>query len=55
MAMHAPPIAHAGHWATQLIYLAPIVIAVLFLWVQSLRDRRHDRRDDADASTKGPR
>jgi len=32
--------AHAGHWATSLLYLAPVVGLVGFLAVQSRRERR---------------
>ncbi len=35
-----PPLAHAGHWITSLLYLAPLVIVMLVLGFQSLRDRR---------------
>jgi len=34
------PIAHAGHWAINLLYVAPLVIAVGVLSVQSMKDRR---------------
>ena len=34
------PIAHAGHWAINLLYVAPLVIAVGVLAFQSLKDRR---------------
>lgn len=34
------PIAHAGHWAINLLYVAPLVIAVVVLAVQSMKDRR---------------
>jgi hypothetical protein len=41
------PIAHAGHWFQGALYLAPVVILVLVLFVQSHRDRD---TDDADRS-----
>ena len=34
------PIAHAGHWAINLLYVAPLVIAGGVLTVQSMKDRR---------------
>lgn len=42
------PLAHAGHWAVGLLYLAPVLIVVGFLGVQWWRDRRAgpDARDD---------
>jgi hypothetical protein len=39
-----PPLAHAGHWAPQLaIYLGPVFVVGLLLWVS---DRRAKRRGD---------
>ena len=38
-------VAHAGHWATGLVYLAPVVIVVIALAIQS----RKDGGRDADA------
>jgi hypothetical protein len=35
-----PPLAHAGHWIANLLYLAPLVVVFAALGVQSLRDRR---------------
>ena len=34
------PIAHAGHWAADLLYVAPLLVAVAVLGVQSMKDRR---------------
>jgi hypothetical protein len=34
------PIAHAGHWAVDLLYVAPLLVAVGVLGYQSMRDRR---------------
>jgi len=34
------PIAHAGHWAVNLLYVAPLVVAVGVLSYQSAKDRR---------------
>jgi len=44
------PLAHAGHWLVQLLYLAPILlIAVLVGWGK-LQEKRGKRpgRDDGD-------
>ena len=38
-------LAHAGHWALQLLYVAPVVIALAALGWQSWRDRRQQRND----------
>lgn len=32
--------AHAGHWATSLLYVAPVVLVGLVLVVQARRERR---------------
>jgi hypothetical protein len=34
------PIAHAGHWAADLLYVAPLLVAVGVLGWQSRKDRR---------------
>jgi hypothetical protein len=34
------PIAHAGHWAVDLLYVAPLLVAVGVLGYQSMKDRR---------------
>ena len=44
--MTAPPIAHLGHWYHSLLYLAPVAIVVVVLWVQERRDRRRGDADD---------
>jgi hypothetical protein len=33
-------VAHVGHWAVSLLYVAPVFALVIFLCVQSWRDRR---------------
>jgi hypothetical protein len=42
------PIAHAGHWTSALIYLAPVVIVVVVLFVQERRERRRDVESGSD-------
>ena len=44
--MTAPPLAHAGHWISGLLYLAPVLIIVGALYWQSWRDKRRARRGD---------
>ena len=40
------PFAHAGHWAAQLLYLAPVLAMVgAILWAK-IRGRGYDSRDD---------
>jgi hypothetical protein len=43
------PIAHAGHWAVDLLYVAPLLIAVSVLGVQSMKDRRALKREGGEA------
>jgi hypothetical protein len=38
-------LAHAGHWAVNLLYVAPLLIAVGVLGYQSMKDRRQLRRE----------
>lgn len=45
-----PIIAHAGHWTTSLIYLAPVIILAAILGFQSFRE---GRRADADEPPEG--
>jgi hypothetical protein len=44
----APPLAHAGHWAASLLYLAPILFVIALVAVQSVRDRRRGMQPAAD-------
>ena len=46
--MTAPPLAHAGHWYHALLYLAPVLIVVVVLWVQERRERRRDGASEVD-------
>lgn len=39
-------IAHTGHWAVQLLYVAPLVVVVLALAWQRLRDKHRENGDD---------
>jgi uncharacterized membrane protein len=40
------PLAHAGHWAVDLLYVAPLLVAVGVLGYQSMKDRRAGRRGE---------
>jgi membrane protein implicated in regulation of membrane protease activity len=42
-------LAHTGHWAVQLLYLAPLVVLVWMLVAARLRERRE--REAADRSS----
>lgn len=39
------PIAHAGHWINGLLYLTPVVVIAVLLFVQSRRDAGKDEPD----------
>ena len=40
------PIAHAGHWFEGALYLAPVVILVVVLFVQGRKDQDEDLGGD---------
>jgi hypothetical protein len=42
------PIAHAGHWAADLLYVAPLLIALGVLGMQSMKERRKVKRGEAE-------
>lgn len=39
------PFAHIGHWWTSLLYLAPVLLVVVWLAIQTWRQRRRDRSE----------
>jgi len=43
--MTALPIAHAGHWLVDLLYVLPLAIAVGVLATQSWRDKRQEKAE----------
>jgi hypothetical protein len=45
------PIAHAGHWFEGALYLAPVVILVIVLFVQGRKD--HDEDGGAEGGPDG--
>jgi hypothetical protein len=40
--MTTVPFAHFGHWWTSILYVAPVVVVVAWLGLQSWRARRED-------------
>jgi hypothetical protein len=38
------PLAHFGHWWTSILYIAPVVVVVIWLWIQSWRAKRRGDR-----------
>jgi hypothetical protein len=41
-------LAHAGHWYISLLYVAPVLIVVVALAVQSRRERDEDEPDGVE-------
>jgi hypothetical protein len=39
------PLAHAGHWLAQLLYILPVVVVVGYISVKTLLDRRRLRAE----------
>jgi hypothetical protein len=56
MTLMTPPIAHAGHWIADLLYVMPLAVALGFLFVQSRRDKRREEAEGpaAPADTSPP-
>jgi len=48
------PIAHSGHWLVNLLYVAPLVVAVGVLGYQSLKDRRGLNRGNGKERRRPP-
>ena len=38
-------LAHVGHWALNLLYVAPVIVVVGWISVRAILDRRAERRD----------
>jgi cyanate permease len=52
--MTTVPLAHAGHWYQAMLYLAPVIVVVVVLWIQERRERGRDDSGDDDAAVDGP-
>ena len=48
------PIAHAGHWLIDLLYVAPLLVAVGVLGWQARKDRRGRPRGDEPVARRSP-
>ncbi|MDQ3721471.1 MAG: hypothetical protein M3376_00045 [Actinomycetota bacterium] len=48
------PLAHAGHWAVNLLYVAPLLLAVGVLGYQAMKDRRAAKSDPAAHARRPP-
>jgi hypothetical protein len=51
----AVPVAHAGHWLANALYVVPVLVIVLALLRQSFKDRRAERaaREEHDETSGG--
>jgi len=49
------PIAHAGHWLVNVLYLVPLLVVVAMLAVSSVRDRRAEAAESAEVAPVGDR
>jgi cyanate permease len=39
------PLAHLGHWYHSLLYLAPVIVVAVALWILERRERGRDEDD----------
>jgi hypothetical protein len=39
-------VAHGGHWYHAVLYLAPVLVVVIGLWLSTLRERRERGSQD---------
>lgn len=42
-------LAHAGHWITSVIYVAPLIAFLLWLGFIAVRDRLDERHEEPDS------
>ncbi len=47
------PLAHGGHWALSLLYIAPVVLIALGLWWSGRRERSQDGGASAEDEDHG--
>jgi hypothetical protein len=40
------PVAHAGHWLAELMYVAPVLAIVVWIAIRSIIDRRREAAGD---------
>ena len=48
------PIAHAGHWLVNVLYLVPLLVVIGMLAISSVRDRRAEAAEAAGAPSPDP-
>jgi uncharacterized membrane protein YoaK (UPF0700 family) len=42
------PLAHAGHWLAELMYVMPVLAIVVWISIKAIIDRRAERRDEPE-------
>ena len=40
------PLAHAGHWLAETLYIAPVIVVVTWISIKSLIDKRSRAREE---------
>jgi hypothetical protein len=45
------PLAHAGHWLVNLIYMGPVIAIVAWISINSILERRRERREGHPTDT----
>lgn len=45
-------LAHIGHWYAEILYVLPVVLVVLWLWLTTWRERRRVAREDRSRATR---
>ena len=45
------PIAHSGHWLVNLIYMGPVIAIVTWISINSILERRRERREARPTDT----
>jgi hypothetical protein len=41
-----PPVAHAGHWALDVLYAVPLLVVIFVIARNAIRDRREGRNGE---------
>ena len=44
--MSPVPLAHAGHWLVNVLYVGPVAVLVIALWWQGMREKRRASREE---------
>ena len=44
--MSVVPVAHAGHWLVNVLYVGPVAVLVIALWWQGVREKRRVSKEE---------